>query len=201
MGLTIVVLESWLGAVPVVPVMVRLNGFRVGVAVQETVNVVPETLAVQPVGAALVENETGPVKPLIPVNDSVDVLGVPIVTLREDGLAETEKSRIVTLTLVLLDRVPLVPVTGTLNGVTPVAQVTDRTAPEKDPLQPDGKVKPALIAKVTAPVNPLIEVTDTVEVPATVARVVIGGADNEKSWTVTSTLVDLDRLLRAAPLV
>src|SRR2546425_9076630 len=193
MGKTIVVLESWLGAVPVVPVIVRLNGFGVGVAVQLTVNVVPETLAVQPVGAALVENETGPVKPLMPVNDSADVLGVPIVTLREDGLAETEKSRIVTLTLVLLDRVPLVPVTGTLNGVTPVAQVTDRTAPEKEPLQPVGKVKPELIVKVTAPVNPLIPVTDTVEVPATVARVVIGGPAIEKSWTVTLTVVLLDK--------
>src|SRR2546426_865276 len=193
MGKTIVVLESWLGAVPVVPVIVRLNGFGVGIAVQLTVNVVTETLAVQPVGAALVENETGPVKPLIPVNDSADVLGIPIVMLRVDGVAETEKSRMVTLTLVLLDRVPLVPVTGTLNGVTPVAQVTDRTAPENEPLQPVGKVKPELIVKVTAPVNPLIPVTDTVEVPATVARVVIGGADNEKSRTVTLTVVLLDK--------
>ena len=160
---------------------------------QLTVNVVPETLAVQPVGAALVENETGPVKPLIPVNDSADVLGTPIVMLRVDGVAETEKSRIVTLTLVLLDRVPLVPVTGTLNGVTPVAQVTDKTAPENEPLQPVGKMKPELIVKVTAPVNPLIPVTDTVEVPATVARVVIGGPAIEKSRTVTETVVDLDK--------
>ena len=65
----------------------------------------------------------------------------------------------------------------------PVAQVTDRMAPENEPLQPVGNVKPELIVKVTAPPNPLIEVTDTVEVPATVARVVIGGPAIEKSRT------------------
>src|SRR2546425_11850006 len=85
MGKTIVVLESWLGAVPVVPVIVRLNGFGVGVAVQLTVRVVPETLAVQPVGATLVENVTAPVNPLIAVEDSVEVLGVPITIVSEDG--------------------------------------------------------------------------------------------------------------------
>src|SRR3989441_12352660 len=91
MGKTIVVLESWLGAVPVVPVIVRLNGFGVGVAVQLTVNVVPETVAVQPVGAALVENVTVPVNPLIAADDNVEVLGVPITTVSEDGFAETLK--------------------------------------------------------------------------------------------------------------
>src|SRR2546425_11310343 len=88
MGKTIVVLESWLGAVPVVPVIVRLNGFGVGVAVQLTVRVVPETLAVQPVGAALVENVTVPVNPLIAADDSVEVLGVPIMTVSEDRSEE-----------------------------------------------------------------------------------------------------------------
>src|SRR3989442_9037685 len=95
--------------------------------------------------------------------------------------ADKLKSRTVTLTVVLLDNPPLVPVTGTVNGATPVAQVTDRTARLNDPLQPVGKVKPELIVKVTAPENPLIAVTATVEVPATVARVVIGGPAIEKS--------------------
>src|SRR2546426_11547213 len=103
----------------------------------------------------------------------------------------------VAVPLGLLDGAPLVPVTGTLNGVTPVAQVTDKTAPENEPLQPVGKVKPELIVKVTAPVNPLIPVTDTVEVPVTVARVVIAGGDNEKTRIVAMTLVLLDN----APLV
>src|SRR2546426_6751417 len=89
---SVLVLDKVLGAVPVVPVIVRLNGFGVGVAVQLTVSVVPETVAVQPVGAALVENVTVPVNPLIAADDSVEVLGVPIVTLNEDGLAFTLKS-------------------------------------------------------------------------------------------------------------
>ena len=88
----VLVLDNVFGLVPVVPVIVRLNGFGVGVAVQLTVSVVPETLAVQPVGAELVENVTVPVKPLIAVDDNVEVLGVPIVRLSEDGLAFTLKS-------------------------------------------------------------------------------------------------------------
>ena len=86
--------------------------------------------------------------------------------------ADKVKSRTVTLTVVLLDNPPLVPVTGTVNGATPVAQVTDKTAPENPAVQPEGTA-PAV--KVTTPENPLIEVTATVEVPATVARVVIAG--------------------------
>src|SRR2546426_12219809 len=74
---SVLVLDKVLGAVPVVPVIVRLNGFGVGVAVQLTVNVVPETVAVQPVGAALVEKVTVPVNPLIAAEDNVEVLGVP----------------------------------------------------------------------------------------------------------------------------
>jgi hypothetical protein len=59
-----------------------------------------------------------------------------------------------------------------------VVQLTDRTAALKDAVQPAGTV-PAV--KVTVPAKPLIGVTVTVEVPATVARVVIAGADSEKS--------------------
>jgi hypothetical protein len=70
--------------------------------------------------------------------------------------------------------VPVVPVTVTLNGATPVVQLTDRTAPEKDAVQPAGTV-PAV--NVTVPLKLLIGVTATVEVPATVARVVMAGAD------------------------
>ena len=110
-----------------------------------------------------------------------------------------------TETFALLDNVlgavPVVPVTGTVNGVTPVEHVTARTAPEKEPLQPDGKTKPELTANVTAPVNPLIGVTATVEDPAIVARVVTAGPDSEKSWTVTERLVVLDRVAGAVPVV
>jgi hypothetical protein len=96
--------------------------------------------------------------------------------------ADRLKSWTVTLTFVVLDRVsgavPVVPVTRTLNGATPVEQVTDRTAPLNDAVQPVGTA-PAV--NVTVPANPLIAVTVTVEPPATVASVVIAGAESEKS--------------------
>jgi hypothetical protein len=78
----------------------------------------------------------------------------------------------------VLGAAPVVPVTSTLNGATPVVQLTERTAPLNDAVHPAGTV-PAV--NVTVPVNPLIGVTVTVEVPATVANVVITGADSEKS--------------------
>jgi hypothetical protein len=101
--------------------------------------------------------------------------------LKSGTVAET-----FTVTLVPRDRVlgavPVVPVTATVklavgNGL----QLTDRTAPLKDPMQPVGTA-PAV--KVTVPVNPLIPVTMTVEVPATpaVVRLIVAGfADSEKS--------------------
>jgi hypothetical protein len=89
----------------------------------------------------------------------------------------------VTETVVLLERPPLLPVTGTLNVAT-FAQVTDKAAPVNEPEQPVGKTKPALTVHVTAPENPLIGAAVQVEVPGTVARVVIAGQDGVKSWKV-----------------
>ena len=86
------VLDNVLGLVPVVPVMVKVKVDGLGTLVQLTVRVVPETLAVQPVGAALVENVTVPVKPLIATKDSADVFGVPTTTLSEAGFADKVKS-------------------------------------------------------------------------------------------------------------
>jgi hypothetical protein len=60
----------------------------------------------------------------------------------------------------------------------PVVHEADKTAPVNVAVQPAGTV-PAV--NVTVPLNPLIGATVTVDVPATVARVVIAGADNEKS--------------------
>jgi hypothetical protein len=122
-------------------------------------------------------------KPLIAVTEIVDVPAVPPLVMKiVEGLADTEKSWMVTLTLVVRDsvlgEVPVVPVTSTLNGATSVVQLTESTAPLNDALQPVGTV-PAV--NVTVPVKPLIGVTVTVDVPATVARVVIAGADRLKS--------------------
>jgi len=93
---TVVVLDNVFGLVPVVPVIVKVKVGGVGTVVQLTVNVVPETLALQPDGAALVENVTVLEKPLIGLGDNVEEsVPVPpagIVTVREAGLADTEKS-------------------------------------------------------------------------------------------------------------
>jgi hypothetical protein len=200
------VLDNVLGAVPVVPVIVRVKLAGLGTAVQLTVKTVPETLAVQPVGAALVENETAPEKALIGVNEMVEeLLPLPTIgttTISEDGLADKERSWTVTEIVVDLDSVfgavPVVPVTGTVNGATPVAQVTDRTALENEAVQPAGT---APAAKVTDPANALMGVTATVELPATVAKVVIAGPAMKKSLMVTETLVVLDSVFGAVPVV
>jgi hypothetical protein len=78
----------------------------------------------------------------------------------------------------VLGAVPVVPVTSKVNGATPVVQLAERTAPLNDAVHPAGTV-PAV--KVTVPAKLLIGVIVTVEVPVTVASVVIAEADNEKS--------------------
>jgi hypothetical protein len=83
----------------------------------------------------------------------------------------------------VLGAVPVIPVTRTLNGATPVVQLTDRTATEKLAVQLLGTVP---VVKVTVPLKPLIGATVTVEVPATVAKVVTAGAEREKSTTWNS---------------
>ena len=117
--------------------------------------------------------------------------------MRLIGEADTVKSWTVTLTAVRLARVfgavPAVPITGTLNGAMPVAHLTDTAAPVNEPLQPDGKTKLALTDHVTVLENPLIGAIVQVEVPATVARVVIPGQDGVKSWIVTGTVILLER--------
>jgi hypothetical protein len=168
---------------PLVPVRVRPNGATA--VAQVTDKTAPENEAVQPEGTAPAVKVTLPANPLIGVTAQVELPGIVarVLIVGQDK----EKSCTVTETVVVLDNVvePLlvVPVTGTLNGATPVAQVTDRAAPEKPAEQPPGTA-PAV--KVTAPENPLIGVTAMVEVPATVARVVIAGPAMEKStmWNV-----------------
>jgi hypothetical protein len=134
-------------------------------------------------GEIVVARLTVPEKPLIAVTEMVDAPTVPpLVMMIVEGLADTEKSWTVTLTLVVRDSVlgavPVVPVTSTLNGATPVLQLTDRTAPPNDTVHPAGTVPEA---NVTVPANPLIGATVTVDVPVTVAIVVIAGADRLKS--------------------
>ena len=89
---TVVVLDRVAGPVTFVPVIVSMKLDGLGTAVQLTVSVVPDTVALHPVEATLVENTTVPVNPLIGVNDSAEVLGVPVTTFSVDGVAKTLKS-------------------------------------------------------------------------------------------------------------
>ena len=181
---TLTVCDRVLGAVPVVPVTITVNPEE-GNGLQLTERTAPLNEAVQPAGTMPAANVTVPVNPLMPVTEMVEVPAVPaVVSAIVEGLADNEKSWTVTLTFVVRDRVtgtvPVVPVTTTVNGATPVEQVTERMVPLKDAEQPAGTV-PA--TNVTVPPNPLIGVTVTVEVPGTVARVVMAVADREKSTT------------------
>jgi len=201
---TFALLDNVLGAVPVVPVTGTVKGVTPVEHVTE--RTAPEKEPLQPDGKTkpeLTANVTLPVNPFIGVTATVE--DPAIVARVVMAGPDSEKSWMVTETLVDLDRVlgavPVVPVTGTLKGATPVAQVMERTAPLKEPLQPVGNVKPELIAKVTLPEKPLTGATAIVEVPAIVARVVTAGPDSEKSWTVTERLVVLDRVAGAVPVV
>ena len=87
---TFTVLESVLGAVPVVPVTVTVKALA---ALQLTVRTLPERIEVQPAGGVVVTaNETVPPKLLIGVTDIVEVPAVPTVVLIEGGPADNEKS-------------------------------------------------------------------------------------------------------------
>src|SRR5207249_32394 len=190
--------ETWMFTAvdkdPLVPVTVTENG-ETPVA-QVTDRTAPVKLAVQAAGTVPATKVTVPVNPLIGVTVTVEA---PATVARVViAGADKEKSWTVTRTVVVLDNAPLVPVTVTENGATPVAHVTERTAPVKLALQPAGTV-PA--EKLTVPVKPLIGVIVTVEVPVTVSKVVIAGADREKSWTVTGTVVVLDKVDDPVPVV
>ena len=93
---------------------------------------------------------------------------------------------------------PVIPVTTRVNGVTPVAQLTDSIWRLKEAVHPLGTVA---AVKLTTPVKPLMGFTVTDDVPGTVASVVIASADRPKSWIVTERFVVLDRVLGAVPAV
>jgi hypothetical protein len=113
-----------LGAVPVVPVTVTVNALA---ALQLTDKTLPETVEVQPAGGVLVTaSETLPVNPLIAVTEIVEEPGVLTVVLIEAGAEDKEKSWTVTRTPTVRVIEPLAPCTVTVNGVTPVEQVTDK---------------------------------------------------------------------------
>jgi hypothetical protein len=93
---TLTLLDSVLGAVPVVPVTVTVNVAE-GNGLQLTDRTAPLIVAVQLVWVVLAVKVTMPVNPLIPVTEIVEVPAVPgVVRLIEAGLELSMKSWTVT---------------------------------------------------------------------------------------------------------
>ncbi len=134
---TFTVLESVLGAVPVVPVTVTVKALA---ALQLTVKRLPERVEVQPAGGVLVTaSETVPANPLIAVTEIVEEPGVLTVVLIEAGAEDKEKSWTVTKTPTVRVIEPLAPWTVTVNGVTPIEHVTEsRPVALTVAVQPEG---------------------------------------------------------------
>jgi len=78
----------------------------------------------------------------------------------------------------VLGAVPAMPVTSIVNGATPVVQLTETTWPKIESVQPAG-TEPT--DSVTALAAIFCAMMLTVELPVTVASVVIAGAVSEKS--------------------
>ncbi len=174
MTLTLVVLDSVLGAVPVVPVTSTLNGATPVEHVTD--RTAPLKEAAQPAGTVPAVNVTVPVNPLIGVTVTVDVPATVARVVIEG--ADKVKSWMITWIITHLVKPPLAPQTVTSNGAIPVEHEIDRTAPLNEAVQPEGR---PVTENVIVPANPLMGVTVMVEVPATVASVVIAGADRLKS--------------------
>ena len=172
------VLDNVLGAVPAIPVTVRLKGATP--VEHETDRRLPENDAVHPFGVVPGVNVTVFANPL--TRETLTV--AEPVTVASVVMAGTErlKSWIVIKTSVVLDRVwgvvPATPVTRTSNGEMPEVQSTDNMLLAIVAMHPLGTV-PALSAIV--PAKPLMGVIVTVDVPETVARVVMAGEEMLKS--------------------
>jgi hypothetical protein len=134
---------------------------------------------VHPAGAVDVsENVTVPANPLIAFTATCEVPAVLAVVV----IAGAERVKSCTVTRIPTVRViaALTPCTVTVNGATPVVQVTERSpAVLTDCVHPAGAAE--VSEKVTVPANPLIELTVTCDVPAVLAVVVIDGAESVKS--------------------
>jgi hypothetical protein len=134
---------------------------------------------VQPAGAVDVsEKVTAPANPLIALTVTCEVPAVLAVVV----IAGADRVKSWTVTKIPTVRViaALTPWTVTVNGVTPLEQAT-LTSPAvlMDCVHPAGAVDAS--ENVTAPANPLIELTVTCDVPAVFAVVVTAGAERVKS--------------------
>ena len=137
---------------------------------------------VNPAGDTVEARATVPVKALTGATVIVEVAVAPARAVTLVGLATTVKSRMLTVTVAERDRVPLVPVTVTVNVVA-VVPVHDRVkvwaAPRTTLVALRVHVRPAgetVAVKATVPVNPLTGVTVIVDVavPPELAATLVG---------------------------
>src|SRR5438876_2270656 len=160
---------------------------------------------VNPAGDTVEARATVPVKALTGATVIVEVAVAPARAVTLVGLATTVKSRMLTVTVAERDRVPLVPVTVTVNVVA-VVPVHDRVevwaAPKTTLAGLRVHVRPAgetVAVRATVPVNPLTGVTVMVDdpEPPDAKLMLVGLAVTVKSRTVTVTVAEWVR----APLV
>ena len=144
----------------------------------------------QPDGA-LATSETLPVNPLSAITVMVEVPEEPLLTRKEVGDAEIEKSGDVTCTVIVVVWLnePLVPVTVT--GYFPAAVLDGTVIVNVDELDPpdetvsEGWLGDALqlfgaaVVSVTVPLNPLSDVTVIVELPEAPAWIVKADGEAE----------------------
>lgn len=147
----------------------------------------PVTLDGVTVQAVLfVDRPTTPANPFKPETVMADVPDEPALTITEDGLAETEKSWTMKVTVAAWERDPLVPVMLTW-FVLGEAKLQDRLA-DPEPATLVGLVEQDVlfVPRLTTPVKPFSPVTVIIELPdAPALTVMLGGlAAMVKSWTV-----------------
>jgi len=173
--------------VTVTPIFDAVVNVHDRVAVPEPVTLVGVTLH----AALSAARFTTLLNPLVAVTVMVAVPAEPVLIVRLVGLAVTVKSCVLYVTVAERDRVPLVPVTVTV--YVPTEPEQERVeVPEVPSVMLVGvnvQVRPvvgeAVADRLTAPANPLIEVTVIAEVPLEPATnaTVVGLAATVKSFT------------------
>ncbi len=149
---------------------------------------------VGPTGTEAAVRLTGPVKPFRPgVMVIVETAEKPALTVRTDGLAATEKSCFVKVTITLCDNDPLEPVTitekvPTEEGVHVRVEVPEPTTLVGRRVQANPTTGAAV--RETVPAKPFTALTVMVEVPEVpvLTGTLVGLAVIMKSWVVKETV-------------
>lgn len=186
-----------------VPVMVTVyvpawpKQERVEVPELPRVMLVGDSVHVRPEdGVIVVERETVPVNPFSAVTVTVEFPFDSARIVRLVGLAVTVKPLTVMETTIEWERLPLVPVTATWNIPADGKLHERRATPEPVRLVGVTVQLVLLVAKLTAPLNPLIGVRVMLDVAVDPAftETLVGFAVRLKSWNLRVVVVEWLRL-------